>query len=102
MEEKKKIDWDEIEKAGKGKILWLGKLELLNIFVSEQKKFNIHTLIDLPENWRVRDVFYSFERRSFGFLIISDEFSVTSIGAELPELERDKVKKVVGHMTIKT
>lgn len=101
MEEKKKINWDEIEKAGKGKILWLDRYELLNIFVSEQMEFNVHTLIDLPENWRVYTVIYEPSRRAFGFIIFSDEFPVTAIGTEMPSLEPDKVKKVVGRITLK-
>ena len=95
MKEENKINWDEIEKAGKGKILWLDKYELLTIFVSEQQDTNIFTLIDLPKNWRVRDVFYSIERRSFGFLIISNEFSATPRGMELPSLKSDKIKKFI-------
>jgi len=90
-----KIDWDIVEKEGRGKILWLEKTKPLHIFTSEKLEINFATLVDLPKNWRVRDVYYEFESRSFGFVIISNEFSKTSIGAKLPDLERDKVKTII-------
>jgi len=92
---KDEIDWELVEEEGRAKILWLSKYELLNIFVSEQSEINWVTLIDLPGNYRVHEVFYEPTRRAFGFIIFSDEFPKTSKFLQLPSFEEDKLKKVL-------
>ena len=92
---KDKIDWDVIEKEGRAKILWLTRNEVLDIFVSEMMETNLFTRVELPKNRRVYEVHYSAARRSFGFIIFSDEFPTTEKYKELPELEGDKVKHVL-------
>ena len=92
---KDKIDWDAIENEGRAKILWLTRYEVLDIFVSEMTEINLFTRIDLPENWRVHEVYYSAARRSFGFIVFSDEFPATEKYVKLPDLEHEKVKHVL-------
>ena len=81
------INWQRVSEERRGKILWIARQKLFDLFLAPSQDSTQVTRLKLPEDWQLRDVHYDFLRDSFGFVIISPQFPMNPPSVELPPLD---------------
>ena len=88
----KEINWEQVSEERRGKVLWLSRHQVFHSLIVSTQDVTQITRVALPEQYRIRDVHYDTLRAAFGFIIVSPEFPMNAVGAELPSFALDEVK----------
>ena len=88
----KQINYDKIRKERRFKVLYVEEEEILNLITTENEKslpYQRIRKLKLPKDYYIINVFNSSERKAFGFLIGSESFPSTELGAYPLDLDNE-------------
>lgn len=86
------IDWEQVRKDGRAKILYIDIDEVLDYCAIRHGKIAMRHLActySLPKEWVFGGVSLSQERRAFAFVILSPDFGAVPVGTLMPTLHAD-------------
>ena len=88
----KQINYEKIRKERRFKTLWIEEEEILSLVVTgNENPFHVlrFRTLKLPKDYHIFNVFYSPERKAFGFSIGSETFPSVVLGAYPPNLDEE-------------
>ena len=91
MEMKKEINWERVAEDRRAKVLWISRSQVFDALIINSQAATRVMRVSLPQSYRIRDVHFDFLRDAFGFVILSPEFPINVVGAELPAINEYQV-----------
>jgi hypothetical protein len=86
------IDWEQVRKDGRAKIVYIAIEEVLNYCMVRHGEISMRHLAytySLPKEWVLGGTSLVHERRAFAFVIFSPNFVAVPAGTVIPTLYAD-------------